>query len=75
VEAAGRRAGTGKVLDTAENSEWSVGPSGSEMIFVRILDAKANDFAVLQFAASICFHSQNAAAVPRSRDTTSRPRR
>jgi hypothetical protein len=52
VEAAGRRAGTGKVLDTAENVlNGSVGPSGSEDDFVGILDAKANDVAILQFAA------------------------
>jgi hypothetical protein len=52
MEAAGRRPGTGKVLDTAENVlNGSVGPGGSEDDFVGILDAKANDVAVLQFAA------------------------
>src|SRR3981189_1854469 len=52
MEAAGRRPGTGKVLDTAENVlDGRVGPSGSEDDFVGILDAKANDVAILQFAA------------------------
>jgi hypothetical protein len=52
MEPAGRRPGTGKVLDTAENVlNGSVGHGGSENDFVGILDAKADDVAVLQFAA------------------------
>jgi hypothetical protein len=65
MEAAGRRPGTGKVLDTAENVlDGSVGPSGSEDDFVGILDAKANDVAILQFAAiDLLSAHKNAAAV------------
>jgi len=61
------RAGTGKVLDTAENVlNGSVGPSGSEDDFVGILDAKANDVAVLQFAAIdlLSTHKDAAAVAP-----------
>ncbi len=67
MEAAGRRAGAGKVLDTAENVlNGSVGPSGSEDDFVGILDAKANDVAVLQFAAIdlLSTHKDAAAVAP-----------
>src|SRR6266576_1592812 len=65
MEAAGRRPGAGKVLDTAENVlNGSVGAGRSEDDFVGILDAKANDVAVLQFAAIDLFSThKNAAAV------------
>jgi hypothetical protein len=67
MKAAGRRPGTGKVLDTAENVlNGSVGHGGSENDFVGILDAKADDVAVLQFAAIdlLPTHKDAAAVAP-----------
>jgi hypothetical protein len=67
METAGRRPSTGKVLDAAENVlNGSVGHGGSENDFVGILDAKANDVAVLQFAAIdlLSTHKDAAAVAP-----------